>query len=139
MLARIALSKAPRHVVAQRFASSKAVKRSTGLVGLEVDPEARVKAIGVYKQTLAELQTLQSSFRNDIEAVTAYRLKVMEENAEDEAIEELLQCGQIEELLQQAQGELHLTRFLIESQEKREKARIIEETAKAVKKEDHTL
>ena len=102
-------------------ATTRRVKRSTGLVGLPVDPDARTKLISLYKQTLVETENLKHPIKKDTVAITSYRLKVVETNEDAEKIEEEICCGQIEELVVQAKKELELVRWLIQRAEDREK------------------
>ncbi len=85
-------------------------KRSTGLVGLEVVPEARAKLIAIYEQTLEKVAAIPAGvpYRETVEQITRHRLAVCQANESEDAIEELVDCGQVEELLEQAQDELTL-------------------------------
>jgi NADH dehydrogenase (ubiquinone) 1 alpha subcomplex subunit 5 len=48
-----------------------------------------------------------AQYRINVEAIARYRIKVCEDNFEDpEKIEELIECGQVEELVLQAQEEM---------------------------------
>jgi NADH dehydrogenase (ubiquinone) 1 alpha subcomplex subunit 5 len=48
-----------------------------------------------------------AEYRITVEAIARYRIKVCEENFDDpEKIEELIECGQVEELVLQAQDEM---------------------------------
>jgi hypothetical protein len=85
-------------------------KLSTGLVGLEVVPDARVKLIAMYEQTLLKVSGIPAGvpYRESVEQITRHRLTVCQANESEDAIEELVDCGQLEELLEQAQDELTL-------------------------------
>ena len=96
-------------------AASGKVKVSTGLVGLPVDPQARDKLITIYKQTLEDVGKLKLEIRQDIIAITKYRLSVVEKTTDPEQIEKEIRCGQIEELVEQAKDELGLVNWLIEN------------------------
>ena len=89
------------------------VKVSTGLVGLPVDPHARENLIKLYKQTLTDVDNLKLEIKQDVIAITKYRLGVVEKLQDPEEIEEEIKCGQIEELVQQAKDELNLLHWLI--------------------------
>ncbi|KAJ2611065.1 hypothetical protein H4S08_003336 [Coemansia sp. RSA 1365] len=86
-------------------------KVTTGIVGLPVNPTARTQLIGLYKKTLDELKTKipeKAVYRQSVEAITAHRLKVAEENEDASVIEKLVNAGQIEELVCQAEDEIKL-------------------------------
>eukprot|EP00271_Cylindrocystis_brebissonii_P013313 TRINITY_DN33055_c0_g1_i1.p1 TRINITY_DN33055_c0_g1~~TRINITY_DN33055_c0_g1_i1.p1 ORF type:complete len:144 (+),score=31.22 TRINITY_DN33055_c0_g1_i1:210-641(+) len=86
------------------------VKESTGLVGLDVVPNAREVLIQLYNDTLKAVQVIPSAaaYRQNVEKFTQYRLRVCEEQQEWEAIEKEIACGQVEELICQAKDELEL-------------------------------
>ncbi|KAJ1785343.1 hypothetical protein LPJ62_004270, partial [Coemansia sp. RSA 2167] len=86
-------------------------KVTTGIVGLPVNPAARTQLIGLYKQTLDELKAKipeKAVYRQSVEAITTYRLKVVEENEDPSLIEKLINSGQVEELVGQAEDEIQL-------------------------------
>ncbi|CAI5951916.1 unnamed protein product, partial [Closterium sp. NIES-65] len=85
-------------------------KESTGIVGLDVVPNARQVLIGLYNQTLSAVQVIpqEAVYRQNVEALTRQRLAVCEEEQEAEQIEARVQCGQVEELIEQAKDELEL-------------------------------
>ena len=91
-------------------AVARPVKLSTGIVGLDVVPDARVKLIALYKQTLDKVSVIPAGvpYRESVEQITRHRLSVCEANESEDAIEELVDCGQVEELIEQAQDELTL-------------------------------
>lgn len=86
------------------------VKESTGLVGLEVVPNAREVLIGLYKQTLEAVQVIPDTamYRKSVEEFTNFRLKVCEEEEDWQKIEERIRDGQVEELIETAKNELEL-------------------------------
>ncbi|PIA14710.1 NADH dehydrogenase 1 alpha subcomplex 5 [Coemansia reversa NRRL 1564] len=86
-------------------------KVTTGIVGLPVNPTARTQLIGLYKKTLDELKAKipeKAVYRQSVEAITTHRLKVAEENEDASVIENLVNAGQIEELVCQAEEEINL-------------------------------
>eukprot|EP00245_Coleochaete_scutata_P004100 TRINITY_DN16353_c0_g1_i1.p1 TRINITY_DN16353_c0_g1~~TRINITY_DN16353_c0_g1_i1.p1 ORF type:complete len:151 (-),score=29.80 TRINITY_DN16353_c0_g1_i1:206-619(-) len=87
-----------------------ATKGTTGIVGLEVVPEAREKLIGLYKQTLQAVQVIPDTavYRQTVEKLTNYRLKVCEEETSTSSLEKKIGSGQVEELIWQAKDELEL-------------------------------
>ncbi|KVI07147.1 probable NADH dehydrogenase [ubiquinone] 1 alpha subcomplex subunit 5, mitochondrial [Cynara cardunculus var. scolymus] len=92
------------------------VKETTGIVGLEVVPNAREVLIGLYNKTLNEIQRVpeDEGYRKAVETFTRHRLKVCEEEEDWETIEKRLGCGQVEELIEEAQDELKLIDKMIE-------------------------
>lgn len=50
-----------------------------------------------------------AQYRVDIETIANYRIKVAKENMDDpDMVEELCQCGQVEELIEQAKDEMEV-------------------------------
>ncbi|XP_058181981.1 probable NADH dehydrogenase [ubiquinone] 1 alpha subcomplex subunit 5, mitochondrial [Rhododendron vialii] len=92
------------------------VKETTGIVGLEVVPNAREVLISLYGKTLKEIQTVpeDEGYRKAVESFTRHRLKVCQEEQDWETIEKRLGCGQVEELIEEAQDELQLIAKMIE-------------------------
>jgi NADH dehydrogenase (ubiquinone) 1 alpha subcomplex subunit 5 len=86
------------------------VKETTGIVGLEVEPNARELLIGLYTKTLKEIQAVpeDEGYRKAVESFTKHRLNVCQEEQDWEAIEKRLGCGQVEELIEEASDELDL-------------------------------
>lgn len=86
------------------------VKDTTGIVGLDVVPNAREVLIGLYNRTLDEIKAVpeDEGYRKAVESFTRHRLKVCREEEDWEAIEKRLGCGQVEELIEEAQDELKL-------------------------------
>ncbi|XP_027358710.1 probable NADH dehydrogenase [ubiquinone] 1 alpha subcomplex subunit 5, mitochondrial [Abrus precatorius] len=92
------------------------VKATTGIVGLDVVPNAREVLIGLYSKTLNEIQKVpeDEGYRKAVESFTKHRLKVCREEEDWEAIEKRLGCGQVEELIEEARDELKLISHMIE-------------------------
>ncbi|KAH9309260.1 hypothetical protein KI387_037171 [Taxus chinensis] len=86
------------------------VKESTGIVGLDVVPNARQVLISLYNKTLKEVQIIPPNvpYRKHVEAFTNHRLKVCQEEQDWEIIEKRIACGQVEELIEDANSELTL-------------------------------
>lgn len=91
------------------------VKETTGIVGLEVVPNAREVLINLYNKTLKEIEAVPEDerYRKDVESFTRHRLKVCREEDDWEMIEKRLGCGQVEKLIVEAQDELKLIAKLI--------------------------
>ncbi|KAJ6370662.1 hypothetical protein OIU77_001218 [Salix suchowensis] len=92
------------------------VKQTTGIVGLDVVPNARAVLINLYTKTLKEIEAVpqDEGYRKAVESFTRHRLTVCEEEEEWEKIEERIGCGQVEELIEEAQDELKLIEKMIE-------------------------
>lgn len=86
------------------------VKETTGIVGLEVVPNAREVLISLYSKTLKEIQAIpeDEGYRKAVESFTRQRLKVCQEEPDWEVIEKRLGCGQVEEIIEEAKDELTL-------------------------------
>ncbi|KAJ2698617.1 hypothetical protein FB645_005591 [Coemansia sp. IMI 203386] len=84
---------------------------TTGIVGIPVNPNARPQLIALYKKTLDELKAKipeSAAYRQSVETITKQRLSIVEQHEDAARIEELINCGQIEELVDQAQDEIGL-------------------------------
>ncbi|GAB2299202.1 hypothetical protein Dimus_033274 [Dionaea muscipula] len=92
------------------------VKATTGIVGLEVVPNAREVLISLYRKTLKEIEAVpeDEGYRKAVESFTRHRLNVCQEVEDWEEIEKRLGCGQVEELIEEAQDELKLMGLLKE-------------------------
>ncbi|XP_042489644.1 probable NADH dehydrogenase [ubiquinone] 1 alpha subcomplex subunit 5, mitochondrial [Macadamia integrifolia] len=92
------------------------VKETTGIVGLDVVPNAREVLISLYSKTLKEVQAVpeDEGYRKAVESFTRNRLKVCQEEEDWEQIEKRIGCGQVEELIEEAQDELKLMAKMIE-------------------------
>ena len=90
-------------------------KQSTGIVGLEVEPQAKSILVGLYTKTLEALETVPAGaeYRKVVEGITKERLAVVEKSDDLLAIESTIGCGQAEQLIQQAQDELSLIPKLV--------------------------
>ena len=99
MLARrLHLSAAP---ALRRFST----KSSTGIVGMEVRPDAPEILLSLYSKTLAELESLpaEAGYRSAVEALTKGRMAAVEGAKSIEEIETAIGGGQVEQLIQQAE------------------------------------
>lgn len=102
---------ARRHLVS-------APKATTGIVGLPVDPNARSKLLALYRETLSLAPALQAGLKDSVLQIATYRLSVAERTTVAEEIEEEIDCGQIEELVEQAEDELGMVKAVIEMQQR---------------------
>lgn len=80
---------------------------------MPADPDAVSKIIVNYQALLDRMaasdlpETVQ--YRVDVEKIANYRIKVAKENPDDpDMVEELCQCGQVEELVEQAKDEMEV-------------------------------
>ncbi|KAG6483967.1 hypothetical protein ZIOFF_060760 [Zingiber officinale] len=94
----------------------KKVKETTGIVGLDVVPNAREVLISLYTRTLREIQAVppDEGYRKAVESFTRQRLNVCLEEDDWEEIENRLGCGQVEELIEEVKDELTLISKMIE-------------------------
>ena len=94
---------------------ARSIKSSTGVVGLEVEPNAKPILVGLYTETLAAIQPIPvaSEYRKYVEGLTKERLAVVESTDDLDEIEATVGCGQVEQLIQQAKDELNLIPNLI--------------------------
>ncbi|XP_006843342.2 probable NADH dehydrogenase [ubiquinone] 1 alpha subcomplex subunit 5, mitochondrial [Amborella trichopoda] len=92
------------------------LKETTGIVGLEVVPNAREVLISLYSRTLKEIQAVPETegYRKAVETFTNHRLKICREEQDWENIEKRIGCGQVEELIEEAEDELKLISKMIE-------------------------
>jgi len=104
-----------RRSVLPAAAAVRHLKATTGIVGLEVEPEAKSILEKLYKQTLEELKAVpaMAEYRKTVEAMTSQRLAVVQGTDDLDEIEATVQGGQVEQLIQQAQDELKLIPTLI--------------------------
>merc|ERR1719157_267250 len=94
-------------------------KTSTGIVGLPADPNAVSKIATSYQALLDRMAASElpetAQYRVDLEKIANYRMKIAADHANDpDMVEELCQCGQVEELVQQAELEMYLKERLWE-------------------------
>eukprot|EP01113_Clastostelium_recurvatum_P008533 TRINITY_DN1403_c0_g1_i1.p1 TRINITY_DN1403_c0_g1~~TRINITY_DN1403_c0_g1_i1.p1 ORF type:complete len:128 (-),score=29.38 TRINITY_DN1403_c0_g1_i1:47-397(-) len=90
--------------------ASNLIKRSTGLVGLAVVPNAREVLSKLYQQTLKEIRIIPQGayYRQHVEDFTKFRLGVVEKETDIRTIEGTIKAGQVEELIVMAKNELFL-------------------------------
>lgn len=84
-------------------------KTSTGLTGLDVQPEARVILIELYKKMAAELAKFPEDYpyRIESEQQIQRRLSILLEETDVMRLEEEMDAGQLETLIDEADDELH--------------------------------
>lgn len=86
------------------------VKETTGLTGLKVQPGARDILLKLYKQTFEALEEIEEGtpYRKWVEKFTTYRVNIIKEEEDIFKIEEKIDCGQVEQLIMDAEHELDL-------------------------------
>lgn len=96
--------------------AARAVKETTGIVGLEVVPNAREVLVGLYERTLKEIKAVpeDEGYRKAVESFTGHRLQICQEEEDWKRIEDRIGCGQVEELIEEAEDELKLIAKMIE-------------------------
>ena len=121
MLARAARLSAARLTVTapalRPLAVASRAKSTTGIVGLEVEPDAKAILLDLYAQTLAALETVpkEATYRGSVAAVTNERLTIVKGLSDLEAMEAAIGAGQVEEVIKQAREELALIPVLVEA------------------------
>jgi NADH dehydrogenase (ubiquinone) 1 alpha subcomplex subunit 5 len=86
------------------------LKETTGIVGVEVDPEARANLLAASQQVLAvvaEKIPAEAQYRLNVEATFEHWIEQLNGSTDDEAVEEALSF-QLEELTLMAKKELEL-------------------------------
>ena len=93
------------------------IKTSTGIVGLEVQPDARAILTDLYAKTLSALETVpsNSAYRLSVTEMTNKRLAAVKATEDLEAIEAAIGAGQVEEVIKQAEDELALIPVLVDA------------------------
>jgi len=87
------------------------IKKSTGIVGLDVEPRAQEVLIELYTKTLRDVKELipeGNGYRQAVEQLATYRLEVCKTSKSFAEIEARIGRGQVEELIEQAKSELQL-------------------------------
>lgn len=95
-------------------------KTSTGLVGLAVDYDAVPKIISKYQALLDRIaesdMPKDAQYRINVEQICNYRIRAATENPNDpEKVEELCNCGQVEELVEQADDEMIVLKMMLKN------------------------
>jgi len=90
------------------FSTVRPIKDSTGLTGLAVEPNWKEELIKLYNQLLRDLELLPENtmWRQLLEKITRYRLKIVEQEDDWLKVEELIKGGPVELLIQQAKHDI---------------------------------
>ncbi|CEO95293.1 NADH dehydrogenase [ubiquinone] 1 alpha subcomplex subunit 5 [Plasmodiophora brassicae] len=85
-------------------------KTSTNVTGVPVVPNAREVLLGLYARTLEDVKVIpeHAGYRQSVESFTKFRMQVCQENEDCAIIEDLINDGIVEELIEQAENELKL-------------------------------
>ncbi|XP_076023462.1 NADH dehydrogenase [ubiquinone] 1 alpha subcomplex subunit 5 [Genypterus blacodes] len=92
------------------------LKRTTGLVGLAVCQNSHDRLRILYTRILASLQAMPQDayYRKYTERLVNERFNLVKTEPDVEKLEKKLNCGQIEEVIFQAECELSLSRKMAE-------------------------
>ena len=87
-----------------------ALKKTTGITGLPVVPEARKVLERLYIKQLEDVKSIpaDAAYRIDVEKTALHRLAAVQSDASSEEVERVIGRGQLEELITQAESELEL-------------------------------
>ncbi|XP_068132493.1 NADH dehydrogenase [ubiquinone] 1 alpha subcomplex subunit 5 isoform X2 [Hyperolius riggenbachi] len=92
------------------------LKKTTGLVGLAVceNPHDRLRIL--YTRILGALQNIpnDAAYRRYTEQIVNERINAVQTEPSIEKLEQKINCGQIEEVILQAESELNLARKMAE-------------------------
>ena len=103
-------------VMSRHLCAAPAVtKTSTGLVGLDVDPDYKNTLTNLYEDILETAKGIPEGapYRGFLEATVSRNLKVVKESPDAETIEKTIGLGQVEQLAQQARRQLdYLPRYI---------------------------
>ena len=95
---------------------ARGMKATTGIVGMAVEPNAKPILTGLYQKTLAMLGDVPAGdYKTTVEGLTKSRLAVIESTDDLTAIEAKIGCGQVEQLIEQAEDEIRLIPILLEA------------------------
>jgi NADH dehydrogenase (ubiquinone) 1 alpha subcomplex subunit 5 len=94
---------------------SGAIKKTTGLTGLAVAKHPHHTLSVLYGKILRTLQKMpeEAAYRKYTEEVVNERAQALKQNDTAEGIENQICCGQVEELIVQAENELILARKML--------------------------
>ena len=92
-------------------------KTSTGLVGLEVDPEGKTTLLNLSGDVLESVKKIpeHSEYRKNVEKWFNYISTECSKTDDIKAIEDSMEIGQIEEVIEMAKDELKLVDFYYEN------------------------
>jgi NADH dehydrogenase (ubiquinone) 1 alpha subcomplex subunit 5 len=91
-------------------------KTATGMAGYPVVANAVDVLSALYRKTLEDMQALpaEAAYAKHLKSLTEFRLKVVEESSDNrDTIEDIIDCGQMEELIEQAEQELQVLDMML--------------------------
>ena len=103
-------SSAPAQVVTNH-------KKTTWITGIDVVPNAREVLLSLYEETLRKVASYDSSvaYNAHLIQLVKHRQAIVQRETDVEAIEQAIACGQLEELIEQAEDEFDLLVAMNES------------------------
>ncbi|XP_033745220.1 probable NADH dehydrogenase [ubiquinone] 1 alpha subcomplex subunit 5 [Pecten maximus] len=98
------------------MAARNALKKTTGLTRLAVNPFARENLMEVYDKILRTVAKMpeNAAYRQNTESIIKGRLALVEKEQDLLKLEEKINDGQIEEVVLQAKRELKLSRQMLD-------------------------
>ncbi|XP_070165836.1 NADH dehydrogenase [ubiquinone] 1 alpha subcomplex subunit 5 isoform X2 [Polyergus mexicanus] len=92
-----------------------AIKKSTHIKGLAVCTKPHLEITPLYNRILRVLEKFPKdyAYRKETEKLVRNRLKIVKETDDIQAIENKIDCGQVEELIIQAKNELSLVEKML--------------------------
>ncbi|KPI95059.1 PREDICTED: NADH dehydrogenase [ubiquinone] 1 alpha subcomplex subunit 5 [Papilio xuthus] len=91
------------------------LKKTTGLMGLAVAPNPHHTLGALYGKILRTLKKMpeNAAYRKYTEQIVRERAAVLQQTKDTYELESKINCGQAEELIIQAENELHLARKML--------------------------
>ncbi|XP_066490046.1 NADH dehydrogenase [ubiquinone] 1 alpha subcomplex subunit 5 [Tiliqua scincoides] len=92
------------------------LKKTTGLVGLAVSESPHERLRVLYTKILAALQNMprDAAYRKYTEKIVNERFDMVKTERDVQKLEDKISCGQIEEVILQAENELTLARKMVQ-------------------------
>uniref|UniRef100_A0A8C5PGI5 NADH dehydrogenase [ubiquinone] 1 alpha subcomplex subunit 5 n=1 Tax=Leptobrachium leishanense TaxID=445787 RepID=A0A8C5PGI5_9ANUR len=92
------------------------LKKTTGLVGLAVSQNPHERLRILYTKILTTLQNIpkDAAYRQYTEQIVNERMSAVQMVSDVQKLEDKINCGQIEEVIAQAESELSLARKMME-------------------------
>ncbi|KAM6986863.1 NADH dehydrogenase [ubiquinone] 1 alpha subcomplex subunit 5 [Aplochiton taeniatus] len=92
------------------------IKKTTSLVGLAVSQNPHERLRILYSKILASLQAIppDAAYRKYTEQLINERFNIIKTEPDVAKLEQKISCGQIEEVIHQAECELSLSRKMVE-------------------------
>ncbi|KAJ8249643.1 hypothetical protein COCON_G00228590 [Conger conger] len=92
------------------------LKKTTGLVGLAVSQNPHERLRVLYSKILASVQKMpqDAAYRKYTEEIVNERMNHVRTESDVQKLEQKINCGQIEEVISQAESELFLSRKMLE-------------------------